>query len=68
MNKGIGLGLFIAGLALIYHGFTAPDAVSSSLSRFLPGAPTFKTLWLLFAGSAAVIMGTALTFKRYGGA
>jgi hypothetical protein len=62
MNKAIGLALLVAGIVLIVFGINASHSLTSDVSRTLNGTPTNKTLWLLIGGSAAAIVGAALTF------
>jgi hypothetical protein len=64
--KGIGTALLVVGIALIVYGFNASDSVSSDVSRTFTGVPTNKTMWLLLGGSAAAIVGAAMTFRSSG--
>jgi hypothetical protein len=66
MNKGIGMALLAAGVALIIYGFDAPDAVSSEVSRAFAGVPTEKTICLLLGGSAAAVVGVTLAVHSSG--
>jgi hypothetical protein len=66
MNKGIGMALLVVGIALIIYGFDASDSVRSNVSRAFTGAPTYKTLWLLLGGSAAVMVDATVTFRSSG--
>jgi len=62
MDKAIGLALLVAGIVLIVYGVSASHSLGSQVSQTFTGAPTNKTLWLLIGGSAAAIVGAALTF------
>ena len=63
MNKGIGLALLVVGIVLVIFGINASDSTSSGVSRMFTGAPTNKALWLLLGGTAAVIIGAAMTLR-----
>ena len=60
MNKGIGLALLVVGIALIIYGSNSSDSAASGISRFFTGTPTSKTLWLLWGGVAAAIVGAVM--------
>ncbi len=57
MNKGIGLALLAVGIALIIFGINASESFGSELSRFFTGTPTDKSMWLLLAGIASLVVG-----------
>lgn len=57
MNKGVALGLLIAGIVCLIWGFTSVDSLTSDLSKFFSGAPTNKAIWLLIIGTIATLAG-----------
>ena len=57
MNKPVSFVLLVLGISLITYGVGASDSVSSSLSRLFTGSPSDRTIWLLFGGASAVIIG-----------
>jgi hypothetical protein len=57
MKKPISIALLLGGAILIIYGFGASNSVGSSVSRTFTGSPTDRTVWLLVAGFAAVIVG-----------
>ena len=59
MNRGIALGLLVAGILLLIWGSQASDSFSSSVSRAFNGAPTDKTIWLIGAGAVLALGGAA---------
>jgi uncharacterized membrane protein HdeD (DUF308 family) len=66
MNRGIGIALLVVGIALIIYGLNASNSAASGFSRFFTGAPTNKTLWLLWGGVAAAIVGAIMTLRPAG--
>lgn len=64
MIKGIGVALLVVGIALIIYDFNTLDLASSNVSRVYTGAPTNRTMWFLLCGSAAVIVGVEMIFRR----
>lgn len=64
MNKGLALGLLIAGIVCLIWGFAASDSVTSSFSKFFSGAPTDKTIWLLVGGMVATLAGFFGVMRR----
>ena len=66
MNRVIGIDLLVVGLALIGHGFNAPDPASPEVSHIFTGITTGKALWLLPGGSAVVVVGKAMIFHCSG--
>ena len=62
-SKVISIMLLVVGIMLIIWGFNASDSMSSSVSRFFTGSPTDKTVWLLFGGIVAGIVGLVGLFR-----
>lgn len=63
MNKGIGIALLVVGIALIVYGLKASDSVGSQVSEVVTGTPTDKSMWLLWGGVGATIVGAVTTFR-----
>ena len=65
MNKLISLAILAGGIVLVIYGVAASESFSSDVSRFFTGSPTDKTMWLLFGGIVAIIIGLAgLSFGK----
>ena len=57
MKKLLGMTLLILGGAVTVYGFNAGDSVNSHVSTVLAGAPTAKTLLVLWVGAAMAVFG-----------
>jgi hypothetical protein len=57
MNRLLSLVLLITGIILLVYSFNASESIGSQFSRFFTGAPTDKTIWLLFVGGVATAFG-----------
>ncbi|MDO8662473.1 MAG: DUF3185 family protein [Candidatus Omnitrophota bacterium] len=57
MNKGMSVGLLVAGVILLVFGLNAYHSASSDVQRFFTGAPTDKALWLIILGVVVSIVG-----------
>ena len=64
MNKALGIALLVAGVVLTTLGINASESLGSDVSRFLTGAPTDKSIWLLIGGIVSVIIGLFLSLRR----
>ena len=63
MNRGIGIALLVVGIALTIYGLNASDSIGSDVSRAVTGTPTEKSMWLLWGGVGATIVGAVTTFR-----
>lgn len=63
MNKVVGLVLVIVGAILLYLSYQASQSLASEASEVLTNQPTDTTLWYLFGGVAAVIIGLYALLK-----
>jgi hypothetical protein len=63
MTKGIGIALLVVGIALTIYGLNASDSIGSDVSRAVTGTPTEKSMWLLWGGIGATIVGAVTTFR-----
>jgi hypothetical protein len=57
MNKPLALLLLLVGALLTIWGFKASDSMGSGFSRIFSGAPTDRTIWLLFGGLVVGVLG-----------
>ena len=63
MNKTIGFVFLTAGIILLVYGLSAIDSVSSSFSRIFNGAPSNKSIMLLFSGAILTAWGGFTVFR-----
>jgi hypothetical protein len=63
MNKALGIGLLVVGIALVVFGINESNSFNSDVSRVFSGNPTDKSMWLLIGGIGAGITGLVLTTK-----
>ena len=59
----LGIILLIGGVILIIVGITASRSVADNLSRFFSGHLTEHTMWYIFGGIAAAVVGLVLTLR-----
>ena len=57
MMKAVSLALIALGVVLLYFGGQSFHSLANDVSRFVTGAPTNKTLWLIGLGVVATIGG-----------
>ena len=57
MMKAFSLALIALGVVLLYFGGQSFHSLANDVSRFVTGAPTNKTLWLIGLGVVATIGG-----------
>jgi len=66
--KAIGLILLFVGVGTIAYAFNAPDslfaAVDAAIAQVVARLPGGETVWLLIAGSGAVVVGMTMLFKH----
>ena len=60
MQSVVGIAFLVVGVVLIIFGMNASALLGSRLSEFFTGAPSDRTIWLLVAGVAAVIIGLGM--------
>lgn len=63
-RKLIGLGLLIAGGALLYFGVNATESPAEALSRTLTGRYSDETMIYLIGGGVAAVVGVAMLAVR----
>ena len=57
MNKGLAIGLVIAGALLLIWGIQEANSFSSDVSRFFTDSPTDRSIWLIVLGVVAMAAG-----------
>ncbi len=56
----------VVGIVLIVWGANASQSASSDISRFFTGAVTNKAIYLILAGTVALILGASMTWSGRG--
>jgi hypothetical protein len=64
MSKAPSIAMLAVGIVLLVYGIDAANAISSSVSRAVTGAPTDKSIWLIVLGIFAILSGTYGLFFR----
>jgi hypothetical protein len=66
VTRIVGVVLLIAGIVLIIVGVVASRSLGESLSRAFLGRFTHQTMWYIFGGIAAAVIGLLLTLGVVG--
>lgn len=64
MSKAPSIAIFAVGIILLVYGINAANAVTSSVSRAVTGAPTDKSIWLIVLGAFAILSGAYGLFRK----
>ncbi|CAM3844082.1 DUF3185 family protein [Rheinheimera salexigens] len=64
MNKIVGLALLVAGIILLYFGYTEYNSFASQATEMVKGSPTDNSIWLLVGGAIAAIIGIGALLKK----
>lgn len=64
MNRFVPLFLLIAGAMLLAFGISAAESMGSEISEIINGAPTDKSIWLILAGIAGILLGGIALLRR----
>ena len=56
-----GIALLVIGLVLVVVGMNASDSLADQWNNFFTGHYTDTTMWYIFGGIAAVVVGLFLT-------
>ena len=62
-TRVLGIILLIGGVILIIVGITASHSLGNNLSRFFSGHLTERTMWYIFGGIAAAVVGLVLMLR-----
>lgn len=63
-NKFLGVVLLVIGAILLFFGYNASQSLGEQLTETLTGKFTDDTMWYIMAGSASVVVGALLTFRK----
>ena len=66
ISRIIGVVLLIVGLVLIIIGVVGSDSVADRVSTIFTGRLTEHTMWFIFGGIAAAVVGLLLTIGVIG--
>ena len=64
MNKIIGLAILVAGVILLYFGYTEYNSTASKVTEVVTGNPTDNAIWFLVGGAVASIVGLGVILKK----
>ena len=64
MNKIIGLAILVAGVILLYFGYTEYNSTASKVTEVVTGNPTDNATWFLVGGAVAAIIGLGVILKK----
>ncbi len=64
MSKAPSIAIFAVGIILLVYGINASNAVTSSVSRVVTGAPTDKSIWLIVLSAFAILSGAYGLFRK----
>ena len=64
MNKIIGLAILVAGVILLYFGYTEYNSTASKVTEVVTGNPTNNAIWFLVGGAVASIVGLGVILKK----
>lgn len=63
-NKILGVVLLVIGAILLFFGYNASQSLGDQLTETLTGKFTDDTMGYIMAGSASVVVGALLTFRK----
>ncbi|HWA28779.1 MAG TPA: DUF3185 family protein [Lacunisphaera sp.] len=64
MNKPLSIALLLIGILLLGYGLNAGDSFASETKEAITGTPTDRSMILIIAGVAGVVIGGLSTFFR----
>ena len=64
MNKILGLAILVAGVILLYFGYTEYNSTASQVTEAVTGNPTDNAIWFLIGGAIAAIVGLGVLLKK----
>ena len=59
-RRAVGVGLLVAGLALLVFGLDSSGSLANELSETFTGAPTDRTMWMIVGGIGTAAVGAVL--------
>ena len=62
-NRILGIALIVAGIGLLYWGYSESQGFSSSISSAVSGSPSDNVMIKYIGGGVALIVGLFLTKK-----
>lgn len=65
MNKLISLALLVAGVGLLYWGYSESESVTSQVSVAFSGSPLDRVMYKYIGGAVALTIGLYLFFKKH---
>jgi divalent metal cation (Fe/Co/Zn/Cd) transporter len=57
MDKFISIAVLIAGLILLYFGYSETQSVTGEVSEAVTGQPTDNAIWFIIGGAVLAIIG-----------
>jgi len=63
-NKLIGLVLVVAGVGLLYWGYSESQSMTSQVSEAFSGSPLDRVMYKYIGGAVALIAGVYLFFRK----
>ncbi|MCX4189905.1 DUF3185 family protein [Methylophaga sp. OBS3] len=63
-NKILGVVLLVIGAILLFFGYNASQSLGDQLTETFTGKFTDDTMWYIMAGSASVVVGALLAFRK----
>lgn len=55
--RALSIVALVAGLLLLFFGFSAGDSLASEVSETVTGNPTDRSMWLLISGAVLTVFG-----------
>ncbi|MGX5914201.1 DUF3185 family protein [Aliidiomarina sp. Khilg15.8] len=57
MDKFISIAILVAGLILLYFGYSETQSVAGEVSEAVTGQPTDNAIWFIIGGAVLAIIG-----------
>ncbi len=64
MQKAIGAALLVAGVLLLFFGYSEYQSLQSEVKEFFTGSPTDRALLMLIGGAISSVIGLVLVVRR----
>jgi hypothetical protein len=59
-RRALGIGLLVAGAALLIFGLDSSGSLTNEISQTFTGAPTDRTMWMIVGGVGCAAVGAML--------